>query len=85
MTFAPQYSVTPNAIACKLADGAGRTSALARDVRFSKDKSPYKAHIGGFLPLARKGLIGRPGLVEWVAGACKTAAPFAERLAFATA
>ena len=26
---------------------------IFRDVRFSKDKSPYKTHIGGFIPLAR--------------------------------
>jgi uncharacterized protein (TIGR02453 family) len=28
---------------------------IFRDVRFSKDKSPYKTHIGGFIPLARQG------------------------------
>jgi uncharacterized protein (TIGR02453 family) len=28
---------------------------IFRDVRFSKDKSPYKTHIGGFIPLARRG------------------------------
>jgi uncharacterized protein (TIGR02453 family) len=28
---------------------------IFRDVRFSKDKSPYKTNIGGFIPLARKG------------------------------
>jgi uncharacterized protein (TIGR02453 family) len=28
---------------------------IHRDVRFSKDKSPYKTHIGGFLPVARGG------------------------------
>lgn len=28
---------------------------IFRDVRFSKDKSPYKTHIGGFIPLARAG------------------------------
>jgi uncharacterized protein (TIGR02453 family) len=28
---------------------------IFRDVRFSKDKSPYKTHIGGFIPLARPG------------------------------
>jgi uncharacterized protein (TIGR02453 family) len=28
---------------------------IHRDVRFSKDKSPYKTHIGGFIPLKRTG------------------------------
>jgi uncharacterized protein (TIGR02453 family) len=28
---------------------------IFRDVRFSKDKAPYKTHIGGFLPLERSG------------------------------
>ncbi|MGD0674007.1 MAG: DUF2461 domain-containing protein [Polyangiaceae bacterium] len=28
---------------------------IFRDVRFSKDKSPYKTHIGGYIPLARSG------------------------------
>ncbi len=28
---------------------------IFRDVRFAKDKSPYKTHIGGFIPLLRKG------------------------------
>jgi uncharacterized protein (TIGR02453 family) len=27
---------------------------IFRDVRFSKDKSPYKSHIGGFIPVKRK-------------------------------
>ena len=28
---------------------------IFRDVRFSKDKTPYKTHVGGFVPLVRKG------------------------------
>jgi uncharacterized protein (TIGR02453 family) len=28
---------------------------IFRDVRFSKDKSPYKTHIGGYLPMKRSG------------------------------
>lgn len=28
---------------------------IFRDVRFSKDKSPYKTHIGGYLPIKRSG------------------------------
>jgi uncharacterized protein (TIGR02453 family) len=28
---------------------------IFRDVRFSKDKSPYKTHVGGYIPLARQG------------------------------
>jgi uncharacterized protein (TIGR02453 family) len=28
---------------------------IFRDVRFSKDKSPYKTHIGGFIPMIRRG------------------------------
>jgi uncharacterized protein (TIGR02453 family) len=28
---------------------------IFRDVRFSKDKSPYKTHIGGYLPMKRAG------------------------------
>ena len=169
---------------CELAEP--KVFRIFRDMRFSKDKSPYKTHIGGFLPLARKGkkatdlpmalyfhvgadesfgaaghymmepdsldrfrravaddkkgkelekvlaalakkgfesdsheklqrvpkgfdpdhpradllkrkglvvsfpdlppgLMAKPGLVKWVADACKTAAPFVEWLAFATA
>src|SRR5260370_40969031 len=28
---------------------------IFRDVRFSKDKSPYKTHLGGMIPLKRGG------------------------------
>jgi uncharacterized protein (TIGR02453 family) len=28
---------------------------IFRDVRFSKDKSPYKTHVGGFIPTRRRG------------------------------
>jgi uncharacterized protein (TIGR02453 family) len=28
---------------------------IFRDVRFSKDKTPYKTHVGGFVPLLRRG------------------------------
>jgi uncharacterized protein (TIGR02453 family) len=28
---------------------------IFRDVRFAKDKSPYKTHVGGYIPLARRG------------------------------
>ncbi len=28
---------------------------IFRDVRFAKDKSPYKTHVGGFIPVARAG------------------------------
>src|SRR5438105_4941162 len=28
---------------------------IFRDVRFSKDKAPYKTHIGGYIPLERRG------------------------------
>lgn len=28
---------------------------IFRDVRFSKDKTPYKTHVGGFLPMKRSG------------------------------
>ena len=38
---------------CDLAEP--KVFRIFRDVRFSKDKSPYKTHIGGFLPLARHG------------------------------
>jgi uncharacterized protein (TIGR02453 family) len=38
---------------CDLAEP--KVFRIFRDVRFSKDKSPYKTHIGGFIPLARKG------------------------------
>src|SRR5262245_21275940 len=30
---------------------------IFRDVRFSKDKSPYKTHIGGVIPTKRRGKI----------------------------
>ena len=33
--------------------GAPKVFRIFRDVRFSKDKSPYKTHVGGFLPLQR--------------------------------
>jgi uncharacterized protein (TIGR02453 family) len=35
--------------------GEPKVFRIFRDVRFSKDKSPYKTHIGGFIPLARQG------------------------------
>jgi uncharacterized protein (TIGR02453 family) len=38
---------------CDLAEP--KVFRIFRDVRFSKDKSPYKTHIGGFIPLERKG------------------------------
>src|SRR5687767_1820697 len=28
---------------------------IYRDVRFAKDKTPYKTHIGGYIPLKRSG------------------------------
>jgi uncharacterized protein (TIGR02453 family) len=31
--------------------GAPKVFRIHRDVRFSKDKSPYKTHIGGYLPI----------------------------------
>ena len=34
-----------------------RTFRLNRDVRFSKDKSPYKTHAGGIIPTKRQGKI----------------------------
>ncbi|HTQ02544.1 MAG TPA: DUF2461 domain-containing protein [Polyangiaceae bacterium] len=33
--------------------GEPKVFRIFRDVRFSKDKSPYKTHIGGYIPLAR--------------------------------
>jgi uncharacterized protein (TIGR02453 family) len=38
---------------CEL--GEPKIFRIFRDVRFSKDKSPYKTHIGGVIPLARSG------------------------------
>jgi uncharacterized protein (TIGR02453 family) len=35
--------------------GEPKVFRIFRDVRFSKDKTPYKTHIGGVLPLARSG------------------------------
>ena len=35
--------------------GDPKVFRIYRDVRFSKDKSPYKTHIGGYLPLAGAG------------------------------
>ncbi len=42
---------------------------IFRDVRFSKDKSPYKTHIGGYIPLARRVIGSEPqtGYVAWPA------------------
>jgi uncharacterized protein (TIGR02453 family) len=34
---------------------APKVFRIFRDVRFSKDKSPYKTHIGGFIPVRRGG------------------------------
>jgi len=36
---------------------------IHRDVRFSRDKAPYKTNIGGFLPIAGRGRTGVPGPV----------------------
>ncbi len=38
---------------CEL--GEPKVFRIFRDVRFSKDKSPYKTHIAGVIPLARSG------------------------------
>src|SRR6201990_1542304 len=38
---------------CDLAEP--KVFRIFRDVRFSKDKSPYKTHIGGYLPVKRSG------------------------------
>jgi uncharacterized protein (TIGR02453 family) len=38
---------------CDLAEP--KVFRIFRDVRFSKDKSPYKTHIGGYLPVRRSG------------------------------
>jgi uncharacterized protein (TIGR02453 family) len=35
--------------------GEPKVFRIFRDVRFSKDKSPYKTHLGGYIPLARGG------------------------------
>jgi uncharacterized protein (TIGR02453 family) len=35
--------------------GEPKVFRIHRDVRFSKDKSPYKTHIGGYIPLVRTG------------------------------
>jgi uncharacterized protein (TIGR02453 family) len=35
--------------------GDPKVFRIFRDVRFSKDKSPYKTHIGGYIPLKRAG------------------------------
>jgi uncharacterized protein (TIGR02453 family) len=34
--------------------GEPKVFRIFRDVRFAKDKSPYKAHIGGYIPLVRR-------------------------------
>lgn len=38
---------------CEL--GESKVFRIFRDVRFSKDKSPYKTHIGGYIPTKRGG------------------------------
>ncbi len=40
--------------------GQPKVFRIYRDVRFSRDKSPYKTHIGGYIPLKGKG--AGPGL-----------------------
>jgi uncharacterized protein (TIGR02453 family) len=32
-----------------------KTFRIFRDVRFAKDKSPYKTHVGGLIPITRRG------------------------------
>jgi uncharacterized protein (TIGR02453 family) len=47
---------------------------IFRDVRFSKDKSPYKTHIGGYIPLQRGGKKGTdlPMALYFQVGATET-------------
>ena len=49
---------------------------IFRDVRFSKDKSPYKTHLGGFIPLQRAGkkATERPMALYFHVGADETLA-----------
>lgn len=49
---------------------------MHRDVRFSKDKSPYKTHLGGFIPLQRTGTktTDRPMALYFHVGAQETMA-----------
>lgn len=38
--------------------GEPKVFRIFRDVRFSKDKAPYKTHIGGYVPVERRGKKG---------------------------
>jgi uncharacterized protein (TIGR02453 family) len=40
--------------------GEPKVFRIFRDVRFSKDKSPYKTHIGGYVPTKRAGSSSAP-------------------------
>lgn len=47
-TISPQFKVDPRPV-------GGSMFRIHRDIRFSKDKSPYKTHIGAHFPHARAG------------------------------
>jgi uncharacterized protein (TIGR02453 family) len=46
-------SIDATYVHCEL--GEPKVFRIFRDVRFSKDKSPYKTHIAGIIPVARRG------------------------------
>jgi uncharacterized protein (DUF2461 family) len=68
--------------------GEPKVFRIFRDVRFSKDKSPYKTHIGGYVPTKRGGTAPSGPVaryVHWLAKESKNVAPLVEWLVFATA
>jgi uncharacterized protein (TIGR02453 family) len=46
--------------------GEPKILRIFRDVRFSKDKSPYKTHIGGYIPTERAAAKGSPPAALYV-------------------
>jgi uncharacterized protein (TIGR02453 family) len=46
--------------------GEPKVFRIFRDVRFSKDKSPYKTHIGGYVPTKRTGAATAPPAALYV-------------------
>jgi uncharacterized protein (TIGR02453 family) len=55
----------------------GSLFRVYRDVRFSRDKSPYKTHVAAHFPHGARGKdVHTPGFYLWFAESCQAAAPF---------
>ena len=62
-------SISPNLVADPRPVG-GSLFRIHRDVRFSKDKSPYKTHAGAHFPLGGKGVHGPGYYLHLEPGGC---------------